>query len=204
MKNYKYLITILFILHFTISNAQSDSTISVSKKYPARKLTIQPAIGLHPAFFSDVVLSNLIQWKVNRHLSFASHTSYDINDVSMRNFNYIKTNYNFSFNQKFGVGTTVYRQQTSHSFFLMGGVKYDAFKQTLNNPEFEKVAVSVSSLSPDYGVFYNLKAGKKKYFFSFSMYVPIYPYPTNGFDINSIQANMANFSLEMGIGIRLK
>ncbi|MEP7263870.1 MAG: hypothetical protein ABI772_05210 [Bacteroidota bacterium] len=206
MKNYIYITILLITLQNSISIAQTDSSTAVNKHYPISKLTFTPGIGLHPdvSSFSDLVFSNLVQWNVKKHLSIASHTSYIFNDLSMRNFNYIKTNYNFSLNQKFGIGTTIYREQTSHTFLIMGGIKYDAFSQTLNNPEFEKVTASVKSFSPDYGLLYNLKAGKKKYFFSFSMYLPVFPYPAKGFDINFIESNLANISLEMGVGIRIK
>ena len=205
MKKYTYITILLFTLHFNPGFAQTDLPGSTGS-YPVRKLTIQPGIGLHPdpTSFSDLLISNLVQWNLKKHLSLASHTSYAFNDLSMRNFNYIKTNYNFSVNQKFGAGTSVYGKQVSHTFLIMGGIKYDAFKQTLNNPEYEKVTASVSSISPDCGFLYNLKAGKKKYFFSFSMYLPMYPYPTKGFDINFIETNVTNISLEVGAGIRLK
>ena len=96
------------------------------------------------------------------------------------------------------------RKHTSHTFSFMAGIKYDAFKETLENPEFEKVSASVSSVSPDVGLMYNLKIGKKKYFFSYRMYIPLYPYPFKSSDITAIDGNMANLSLEFGFGIRLK
>ena len=64
--------------------------------------------------------------------------------------------------------------------------------------------MSVSSVSPDFGLMYNLKLGKKKYFFSYRMYLPLYPYPFESGDVNSIDGNLANVTLEFGVGIRLK
>jgi hypothetical protein len=86
----------------------------------------------------------------------------------------------------------------------MAGIKYGAYKETLENPDFETVSASVSSVSPDVGLMYNLKLGKKKYFFSYRMYIPLYPYPFKTSDVNAIDANMANISMEFGLGIRLK
>ena len=54
------------------------------------------------------------------------------------------------------------------------------------------------------GVMYNLKLGQKKYFFSYRMYIPLSPYPLKTIDINAVDGNLANISLEMGVGIRLK
>ena len=100
-----------------------------------------------------------------------------------RDFNFIKTNYNYSLSQKFGVGTSLYTKHSSHTFSFMAGIRYDAYKETLENPDFEKVSASVSSVSPDVGLLYNLKIGKKKYFFSYRMYIPLYPYPFKSSDI---------------------
>jgi hypothetical protein len=36
------------------------------------------------------------------------------------------------------------------------------------------------------------------------MYLPLYPYPFKTKDVFSLDGNMANISLEFGVGIRLK
>ena len=121
-----------------------------------------------------------------------------------RNFNYINTDYNYTLTQTFGIGTSLYTKHSSHTFSFMARIRYDAFKETLENPDFEKVSASVSSNSPDPGLLYNLKVGKKKYFFSYRMFVPLYPYPFKSSYIWSLTDNMSNLSLEFGLGIRLK
>jgi hypothetical protein len=166
--------------------------------------SIEPAVGIHTNFGIDLLLTNLLQWNPTRHLSIASHSSYDINNVSQREFNNIKTEYNYSLNQKFGVGTTFYGKRSRHSVFLMAGAKYTAFREVLDNPLFDKADASISSWSPDYGLMYSLKKGVKKCFFTFRMYLPLYPYPIKGSDINYADGNMNNVSLEFGVGIKLK
>jgi hypothetical protein len=74
----------------------------------------------------------------------------------------------------------------------------------LENPDFETVSASVSSLDPDVGLMYNIKIGKKKYFFSYRTYIPLYPYPFKSTDVWTLDGNMANLSFEFGLGIRLK
>jgi hypothetical protein len=153
---------------------------------------------------SDLIISNLVQWNINKRLSIASYTSYSYNNAMQRNFNYINTNYNYTLSQKFGIGTSLYTKHSSHTLTFLAGIRYDAFKETLENPDFEKVTASVSSVNPDPGLLYNLKIGKKKYFFSYRMFVPLYPYPFISSDIWSLSDNMYNLSLEFGLGIRLK
>jgi hypothetical protein len=86
----------------------------------------------------------------------------------------------------------------------MAGIRYVAFKEILENPDFEKVSASLSSISPDPGLLYNLKIGRKKYFFSFRMFVPLYPYPFKSSYVWSLSDNMSNLSFEFGLGIQLK
>ncbi len=203
MKIIQYLSLTLLFATFLISGAQEDTTETVAMDYPVRTLTIEPAIGINPWPMSDMFISNLMQWNIYKRLSILSYSSYSYNNAFLRKFNHIKTNYNYSLNQKFGVGTSLYSENYSHTFSLMGGIKYDAFKETLENPEFENVSASMSSVSPDFGLMYNLKRGVGKYFFSFGMYIPLYPYPMKTVDSWSIDGNMANLSLEFGIGISL-
>lgn len=200
MKTIVYLSIFFSFLNLSAPAQEIDSDIG--KKIPVRKITIEPAIGLE--LMSDLIFSTLEQFNLKKHLSIVSYSSYSFNNAMQRDFNYIKTNYNYSLTQKFGVGTSLYTRHSSHTFSLMAGVRYDVYKETLENPDFAKVSASVSSVSPDLGVLYNLKLGKKKFFFSYRMYIPLYPYPVISSDIWSLTDNMVNLSLEFGLGIRLK
>ncbi len=204
MKIIIYLSISFLLLTLSASAAQKDSSGTANNNYPVRRVTIEPAIGLKTSQMFDFVISNLVQWNIKKRLGIVSYTSYSYNDALDRDFNYIKTNYNYSLSQKFGIGTSLYTKHSSHTFSFMAGIRYDAFKETLENPEFEKVSASVSSVSPDVGLMYNLKIGKKKYFFSYRMYIPLYPYPFKSSDFWAIDGNKANLSLEFGFGIRLK
>jgi hypothetical protein len=204
MKTLLYISTSFLILSLSATAAQNDSTGRVKIKYPVRRLTIEPAVGINPMPSADLLISNLVQWNLKKRLSLVAHTYYSFNDAFLGDVNYIKTNYNYSISQKFGIGTSLYLKNSSHTFSLLAGIKYDAFKETLENPEFEKVSASLSSFGPDVGLMYSLKIGKKKYFFSYRMYIPLYPYPFESSDILAIDGNIASISLEFGFGIRLK
>lgn len=173
-------------------------------KYVHSLLTVEPAVGIHTNMGTDLLFSAMVQWSPKRKLAFASHSSYNINNISARDVESVHTDYNYSLIQRLGVGTTLYGKRSSHSFFLMGGINYTAFQETLMNPDLEPVSTSISSLSPDYGMMYSLKKGGKKCFFTFRAYLPLYPWPMKGSDINYIDANIYAISLEFGVGIRLK
>jgi outer membrane receptor protein involved in Fe transport len=200
--------TIYFALCFLLLtlrlSAQKDSSKVADNVYPVRKVTIEPAIGLETSQMFDLIISNLVQWNIKKQLGIISYTSYSYNNIMNRDFNYIKTNYNYALSQKFGIGTSLTTKHSSHTLSFVAGIRYDAYKETLENPDFENVSASVSSVSPDLGLLYNLKIGKKKYFFSYRMYIPMYPYPVISSYIWSLSDNMSNLSFEFGLGIRLK
>lgn len=199
----KYIFIFFLFLNSASATVPDSSSKTSDKSYPVSKFTIELAIGLKPYPISDVLVSNIAQWNINKRFSVISYTAYTHNNAFLRDFNYIKTDYNYSLTQKFGAGTSLYTNQSSHTFSFLAGVKYDTFKETLDNPEFEKVSSSAKSVSPDFALMYNLKVGKKKYFFSYRMVIPLYPYPFLTTDVYSIDGNMANVSLEFGVGVRL-
>ena len=195
---------IIVLLNHTATTAQMEPVKTTKHSYPVPTLTIEPAVGLNPYTMGNVLVSNIAQWNIEKRLSIISYTMYAYNNAMSRDFNYIRTAYNNSLSQKFGIGTSLYGKRSSHTFSMMAGIKYDTFKETLHNPDFEQVSVSVKSVSPDVGLMYNWKLGKGKYFFSYRMYLPIYPYPLKSFDIWSLDGNLANITMEFGMGIRLQ
>jgi hypothetical protein len=204
MKRFTVLYIFLSVLFCAKSFAQTNISVVKEKRTAVRKLTIEPGIGIHTNFGTDLLISNLVQWNPKKHLTLAAHSSYNINNISQRDFNGIKTNYNYSFNQKFGAGATLYSKRSSNTFLLMAGVKYTSFKETLVTPDNNKVSAAVNDFSPDYGLMYSLKKGVKKYFFSFRMYVPLYPWPVKDFNTWALDGNINNIALEFGVGIKIK
>ncbi len=200
--NYFTLCVLLFVNSFGF--AQKESPTAALQHNPVRLFTIEPSIGIHTNFGTDLLFSALVQWSPSKRFSLASHSSYNINNITQRDFNHIKTDYNYSLNQKFGIGTTRYCKRSAHSFFLMVGIKYTDYQETLQNPNLDKVSVAISSLNPDYGLMYSMKRGWKKYFFTYRMYLPLYPWPVKSTDINYTDGNMNNIALELGVGIKIK
>jgi len=196
------LVAFLFITNLCSAQA-NDSKANLSRSIE-HKLTVEPGVGIHTNFGTDILISSLIQWNPNRRLSLASHSSYDINNVTQRSFNYVKTNYNYSLNQKIGAGTTFYSGKSSSTFLLMAGIKYTSYKETLENPGLDKAEASVKVLSLDYGVMYSFKRGWKKYFFTARCYLPLSPWLTKGAQVDNLQGTLRDIALELGIGIKIK
>ena len=204
MKQYKLLLIIISILLFANSFAQSKKQATNEKHFSVRQLTIEPGVGIHTNFGTDLLITNLVQWNPKKRLAFASHSSYNINNIFLTKFNGVSTEYNYSINQKFGIGTTFYAKRSSNTFLFLAGAKYTTYKETLVDPDKNKVSASINSFSPDYGLMYSLKKGVKKYFFSFRMYIPLYPWPVKDISTSVVDGNMNNISLEFGVGLKIK
>lgn len=201
MKKLKIYIAVYFVGTVNLL-AQSDSLSSIVK--PEYKITVEPGIGISPMPILDMTLSNIVQAKITKRLSVISYSSLRENNLFVRNFNYIKTTNNRTITQKLGIGSCFYTKRSIHTLALLAGVKYDSYHEALNNPNFERVDIIIKSWSPDVGIIYGLKLGKKKYFFSHRIYIPFYPYPIKTIDITSADSNLANISLEFGLGVRLR
>ncbi|MBK8502605.1 MAG: hypothetical protein IPL46_10525 [Saprospiraceae bacterium] len=204
MKTIKLLILSTAVLVGTYGFAQKDISMPTKGLSPVGQLTIEPGLGIHTNFGTDFLITNLVQWNPSKHLSIATHTSFNINNITQRSFNGIITDFNFSINQKFGIGTTFYSAKRSHTFLLMAGAKYTTYRETLDDERFDQVGTTVTSFSPDYGLMYSLKKEWQKYFFTYRMYVPLYPWPTKSSNILYLDGNVDNVALEVGIGMRIK
>jgi hypothetical protein len=171
---------------------------TASAKYPFSQLTIEPAIGTRITTFlgnADVQLANLVQYNITRRFSVAAHTNFSF-DIPANQFSDVKQNYSYTINQKFGIGTSFHGKRTTNAFFILAGLKYNAYSGTLKNTDFiDQITTQTSSLTSDYGMMYHIKSGRKKYFFSGRLYLPLKD-GTNGI--------IENANIELGVGIRIR
>jgi hypothetical protein len=204
MKTFIYISLLLFLGISTSAFAQKDAAIDSTSADAFRLLTVEPGIGIHTNFGTDLLITNLVQWNPYKRWSFGAHSSYNINNIMLTEFNHVRTDYNYSLNQKFGAGMMFNRKKGSHTFMLMAGVKYTAYKETLDHPDLDQVSTSIRAWSPDYGIMYSAKRGWKKYFFTYRIYVPLFPWPIKGSNILYTDGNMNNIALEFGMGMKIK
>ncbi len=162
-------------------------------------LEIKPAIGATGSSFKPTV-SVMAVHPLNRRFSLASHSMFSFLLFRNNPQPYIKTDYNYSITQKFGAGYSLYgkKGKSRHTVLALGGMRYIAFKETMDNPELDKVTVSTHTTVPDYGLMYEFSLGKKRFTFDTRLYLPFSPvqyYPL-GTLTNLVY-------LEIGIGIKL-
>jgi len=186
-------LTFIFLFMTAFYIQAQDSTKHVAS------LEIKPAIGGTGSSIKPTV-STMILYPLNHRFSVVSHSMFSF--LLFRNSpqQYIKTHYNYSFSQKMGLGYSLYgkKGKSRHTLLALGGIKHVAFKETMDNPELEKVTVSTRNTVPDYGLMYEFSLGKKRCTFDTRLYLPLSPiryYPLGTL------TNLAY--LEMGIGIKL-
>lgn len=193
----KKLLTLLII--FTIIRIANGQTKEGIELYPTRKFTIEPGIGtnLYTLLGStDIRFTNLIQYNLVHKIALVSHSALAF-DLPNSRITDVKQNHSFTISQKFGLGTAIITKGASHNLFVLGGLKYNSYSGTLDNEHLmaRSITSKTSSFSPDYGILYNLKLGRNKYFFSTRMYVPLK---------DGLYGILENASLEFGIGIKMK
>jgi hypothetical protein len=167
-------------------------------RIPLSRLTIEPAIGTRLLSLigdRDIRVANLLQFNYTKKLSFIAHTGFS-SDFSRNWVPDVKQNYSFTLTQKFGLGTSFNTRRATNAFFILGGLSYQSYSGTLNNSRLpENTTTKINSIYPDYGVMYNLKSGRKKYYLSSRLYLPL----TDG-----LYGIIENANVEFGIGFRLK
>ncbi|WP_343657792.1 hypothetical protein [Chryseobacterium sp.] len=185
---------LLFIFIFTlVSYAQAQDSTRQNAV-----IEVKPAVGATGTPMKPT-LSVAIFYPVNQRFLIVSHSviSFLLTGNSPE---FIKINYNYTFSHKLGMGYSLYgkKGKSRHSLFALGGIKHIAFKETMENPDLDKITVRTQSTVADYGLMYEFSLGKKRYTFDTRLYFPLSPiryYP---------QGTLSNLVyVEMGIGIKL-
>jgi len=185
---------IIFLLSQYISVGVSQ-TIDNSNRLYHGKLTIEPAIGTSLFGNDGIVFSTIVQVNTEKKLSFISHTSFAPGLMTFIRED-VEQNYAYSAIQKVGIGASYYSRRMVHSYSLLAGLKYKTYSGTLRNDHIvESITTKTRSITSDYGVMYNLKLGKGKYFFSTRVYIPLK---------DGIYGLGEDSSFEFGMGIHLK
>ncbi|WP_118974818.1 hypothetical protein [Taibaiella koreensis] len=164
----------------------------------APPLWVQPAIGIVPwSLPVKATGSILLEYPVARNITLAAHSAFG--SVLDKDGFDIKTRYSIFLAQKLGAGLSFSgkKKRVRYAFLLLGGVKYIAFKESLEHPELETVTTTSHVTMPDVGLLCGLSLGRKRYVFHTRAYLPFYP--LKGYPISTY----TSISLEAGVGIRI-
>ena len=136
----------------------------------------------------------LYQKNIAKHLSVVFYS-----EIAKSIFNtdpdqkYLVQN-NFWWRETVGFGGTFGRKSLNNNLFLMAGGNY--YRSHTYVDEALKPELITAKLRPELGLLYNLKWGKKRVYFSFQHYIPLYP-------LNLFFAKELTKTTSLGIGFKL-
>lgn len=134
------------------------------------------------------------QHNLTKHFSLVSFSQVDFSAWDRNpDKNYLVTNY-FFFVQTFGIGANVGTRRLNTGLSMLAGGRY--YHSTAMVNEIHEPVMNTNKIMPELGLLYNLKIGKKKYYFSTQVYLPLTP-----FSAASIEKNM---TLSLGVGCKIK
>jgi hypothetical protein len=106
---------------------------------------------------------------------------------------YLTTNY-FSWVEAVGIGGTIGKRWFNNSLFIVGGGRY--YHSKLYVKEALQPELVTSKVLPELALLYNLKIGKKRWYFSAQYYKPLYPFAM-------LKYQEVNRTISVGMGYRL-
>ncbi|GAB4039392.1 hypothetical protein [Spirosoma gilvum] len=189
---------LLIVLFFVCLQFGYAQTRNDPANYPYGKFTVAPGLGTHLMSIMgapNAQVSNLLQYNIYKRISLVSYISFSYGFPNNRIVD-VQQHYSYSIDKKFGFGTSLFTKKGSNSFYLLAGVKYDSYSGTLSNEQLpETITTKTSSFTVDYGIMYNLRLGRNKYFMSTRLYIPLK---------DGLAGMSENANLELGVGIRIR
>lgn len=188
------------IIVFTIFYISIQLSFSQKKglKYSNSKLLSEIHIGSNSMFImgvGNVHLSNLFQFNLKKNLSFISHLTFSYNFPNDR-ITDVRQEHNYLIEQKFGIGTSFHTKTTISAIFILAGLKFDSYSGTLRNSELPEILTTkTNTFITSYGLMYNLKLGRNKYYICSNFFIPIK---------NGVYGIVEGTNMELGVGLRIR
>ena len=186
---------ILASLGWHVVFAQNKVDVSIR---PYERLTTELGVGTRLMSIMgspNVQLSNLLQYRVSKRFVLASQTGYYHNVPNSRIVD-VEQNHSFSMFQRLGLGLPLSKKINSSALLFLAGFRYDRYSGTLLNDEIsETVTTESESTNLDYGIMYNMRMGRKKYFISSRIYVPLK---------DGLYGIVEGATMDLGVGLRIR
>lgn len=183
------LLPALILLALSKNIAQTTLPSYIDPNYKS----IEVKLGVGKIELDYINFNILYQRNITKRLPVVLYTELN-NSLLNRNpaDHYLTTNY-FSWVGVAGIGGTLGKKRFNNSLFVLGGGRYHHSKLYVKeelNPE-----MVTDKLLPELGLLYNLKIGKKRWYFSAQYYQPLYPF-------NMLKYRELNRTISLGIGYK--
>ncbi len=185
-------LAILVLAIATLASAQNTAPSYIDKGFSSLEFKVGKNGLLQVPVTPNVNV--LYQKNIAKHLSVVFYS-----EIAKSIFNtdpdqkYLVLN-NFWWRETVGIGGTFGRKSLNNNLFLMAGGNY--YRSHTYVDEELKPELITAKLRPELGLLYNLKWGKKRVYFSFQHYIPLYP-------LNLFFARELTKTTSLGVGFKL-
>lgn len=189
MKNKRSLLTALFLLVILQLQAQDSLPEYKSEKFRSLEVKTGLGFGFPPRFY--LIPVNIV-YQQNIKGGFSTIL---FSEVLPFFWTTSKLSYGeLIWTEAIGIGRTIGNNRFNNGLFLLGGGRFYHSKVVLYNTDFNQNTLVTNKILPELGILYNLKVGRKKFYFTTQLYLTLYPIK------NFIESR---HSLTLGVGYRL-
>jgi len=186
------LLLILVLAIATQTSAQNQTPSYIDKGFTSLEVKVGKNGLLQIPVTPNVNV--LYQKNLAKHIALVSYTEvaksiFDTDPAQQ----YLVIN-NFWWREMVGIGGTFGRKSLNNNLYLLAGGNF--YRSHTYVDEALKPEMITSKLRPELGLLYNLKWGKKRVYFSFQHYIPLYP-------LNLFFARELTKTTSLGIGFKL-
>ena len=185
----KSILIVSFLL--VIIQLQAQDSLPTFKSEKFRSIEIKTGIGVgFPPRIYKIPINIVYQQNIKGGFSTISYSEF----LSMFSKSSESSYSEFIWLEAVGIGKTIGSNRFNNGLYLLGGGRVYHSKLALYNTDFNQNTLVTKKITPELGLLYNLKVGKKKYYFTTQMYFALTPIK------NFIEAR---HTLTMGVGYRL-
>lgn len=184
----KSILLVSFLL--VIIQLQAQDSLPTFKSEKFRSIEIKTGIGVgFPPRIYKIPINIVYQQNIKGGFSTILYSEF----LSMFSKSSESSYSEFIWLEAVGIGKTIGNNRFNNGLYLLGGGRVYHSKLALYNTDFNQNTLVTKKITPELGLLYNLKVGKKKYYFTTQMYFALTPIK------NFIEAR---HTLTMGIGYR--
>jgi len=185
MKLSRIFIFLLSAFAFQVS-AQNQPAPFKSKSFKSLELQV----GTGTRYLGSATLNLNFQKNLTKHLSVLSYTYIDQNPFDRNpEKTYLAVKY-ISLMESVGIGSSVGKKGINAGLYLLGGLRYLRTVEAVKG--FHESSITTKALLPDVGMLFNMKIGKRKFYFATQFY----------YQFTRIDPAIAVKNMTVGLGYR--